>query len=291
MPGQLDAVASIVSKLGALVQKDHDLLITHGNASQIGYMMLRGEVARHVVHPLPLDICSADTQGATGYMLQQALTNWLEKQNVEKEVATVVTQVVVGDPMPPGAPKTKGVGPFFDWERAKSLKFDRGWDFTMVPGLGAQRIVPCLMPEQIVESKSISCLMESGFIIICAGGGGVAVRKDDECGFVGIDAVVDKACTAALLAKQIDADKIIFVTTRERIESLHNFNNGIDFHHLSLLDLNALIEQELNIKDTMRYKLIASQGYLRDGGKSVLFVSHDQLGEIPNPSVGLEISN
>ena len=171
------------------------------------------------------------------------------------------------------------------------MKFDRGCDFTMVPGLGAQRVVPCLMPKQIVESKTIAYLLEHGVVVICAGGGGVAVRKDDKCGLFGIDAVVDKALTAALLAREIHADKIVFVTTRERIESLFNFNNGAGFHQLSLSDLNALIKQTLNIKDTMRYKLIASQVYLRNGGKSVLFVSPDQLGEIPNPRVGLNITN
>jgi carbamate kinase len=171
IPGQLETIANVAGHLGALVKNGHRLVITHGNASQVGYMLLRGEVARHVIHSLPLDICGADTQGATGYMLQQALCNWFSRHGLDQEVTTLVTQVVVGEPAPPGAPCTKGIGPFFDWERAQALINNHKWEFDMVPGHGYQRIVPCLTPKKIVEARSIRNLFDNGAVVICAGGG------------------------------------------------------------------------------------------------------------------------
>ena len=297
IPGQLETIANVAGHLGALVKNGHRLVITHGNASQVGYMLLRGEVARHVIHSLPLDICGADTQGATGYMLQQALCNWFSRHGLDQEVATLVTQVVVGEPAPPGAPCTKGIGPFFDWERAQALINNHKWEFDMVPGHGYQRIVPCLTPKKIVEARSIRNLFDNGAVVICAGGGGIPVRAltppypplSGGAGgdLVGIEAVVDKAYTAELLAEVVQAKTILFVSPWERIVETFHLSLVDKLHRIDLSNLDTLIEQSSNMEDTMRHKLIISRHFLLEDGRSVFFLPPDQLGAVPHDCSGV----
>jgi carbamate kinase len=242
------------------------------------------------VHALPLDICGADTQGATGYMLQQALKNWLTQQGFQNEVSTIVTQVIVGEPTPPGAPCTKGIGPFFDMGRAQSLKIKRGWELDMIPGQGYQRVVPCLTPIEIVETNSIRILVERGVVVICAGGGGIPVRRDDQGGFAGVEAVVDKAYTAALLAQEIGTDTVVFVSPWKRIVSVFDLRINTKLLRLNLSDIDELIKPITIMEDTMRHKLIASRNFLQDRGKSVLIVPPDQLGMVPDRCGGIHLS-
>ena len=290
MQEQMDAIVRITDQLGKLVKDGHKLVITHGNAAQVGFVLLRGEAARHVVHSLPLDICGADTQGATGYMLQQALKNWLTQQNFQNEVSTIVTQVIVGEPTPTGAPRTKGIGPFFDMGRAQSLKIKRGWDLDMIPGQGYQRVVPCLTPMEIVEANSIRFLLDRGVVVICAGGGGIPVRIDDQGGMAGVEAVVDKAYTAALLAKEIGTDMIVFVSPWKRIVSVFDLRINTKLLQMSLSELDELIKPSTVMKDTMRHKLIASRNFLQNNGRTVLIVPPDQLGMVPDRCGGIQLS-
>ena len=290
MQEQMDAIVRITDQLGKLVKDGHKLVITHGNAAQVGFVLLRGEAARHVVHSLPLDICGADTQGATGYMLQQALKNWLTQQNFQNEVSTIVTQVIVGEPTPTGAPCTKGIGPFFDMGRAQSLKIKRGWELDMIPGQGYQRVVPCLTPMEIVEANSIRFLLERGVIVICAGGGGIPVRIDDQGGIAGVEAVVDKAYTATLLAKEIGTDMIVFVSPWKRMVSVFDLRINTKLLQMSLSELDELIKPSTVMKDTMRHKLIASRNFLQNNGRTVLIVPPDQLGMVPDRCGGIQLS-
>jgi carbamate kinase len=290
MQEQMDAIVRITDQLGQLVKDGHKLVITHGNAAQVGFVLLRGEAARHVVHSLPLDICGADTQGATGYMLQQALKNWLTQQNFQNEVSTIVTQVIVGEPTPTGAPGTKGIGPFFDMGRAQSLKIKRGWELDMIPGQGYQRVVPCLTPMEIVEANSIRFLFERGVVVICAGGGGIPVKIDDQGGIAGVEAVVDKAYTAALLAKEIGTDMIVFVSPWKRMVSVFDLRINTKLRQMSLSELDELIKPSTVMEDTMRHTLIASRKFLQNNGRSVLIVPPDQLGLVPDRCGGIQLS-
>lgn len=290
MRDQMDAIVRITDQLGQLVKDGHKLVITHGNAAQVGFVLLRGEAARHVVHSLPLDICGADTQGATGYMLQQSLKNWLTQQDFQNEVSTIVTQVIVGEPAPPGAPCTKGIGPFFDMGRAQSLKIKRGWELDMIPGKGYQRVVPCLTPIGIVEADSIRYLLERGVVVICAGGGGIPVRVDDQGGIAGVEAVVDKAYTAALLAKEIGTEMIVFVSPWKRIVSVFDLRINTKLMQMGLSELDELIKPSTVMEDTMRHKLIASRNFLQNDGRSILIVPPDQLGMVPDRCAGIHFN-
>jgi carbamate kinase len=289
MLGQMKAITYITNQLGKLVLAGHKLAITHGNAPQVGFMLLRGEAARHVVHPLPLDICGADTQGATGYMLQQSLRNWLDHQQDDTGVVALVTQVIVGEPTQTGAPRTKGIGPYFEHSRAQALEKSRGWELGMISGQGFQRIVPCLTPKRIIEANAIRYLFDHGMIVICSGGGGIPVMLDDANNIIGVEGVVDKAYTAFLLLSELKAKMVIFVSPWERIVNAFDFALENGLHRISLSDLDGLIERRPVIEDTMWHKIIASRNYLKNGGKSVLIVPPDQLGLVPDQCKGIKL--
>ena len=198
--GQKEAAVRIAGVLGEMVKAGHELVVTHGNGSQVGNMLFRAEVARHAVYALPLDVCGADTQGATGYLLQQALHNWLLQQGIEQEITTIVAQVIVDEGDLEAANLTKGVGPYFDQQRAQAYENSRGWDFMLIPGHGYQRVVPALLPKRIVEINSIRYLLERGVIVICTGGGGVPVQVDAQGVLHGTD--LDESTRAKLVASQ-----------------------------------------------------------------------------------------
>jgi carbamate kinase len=287
--GQKEAAVRMANILGEMVKAGHKLVVTHGNGPQVGNMLFRAEVARHAVYGLPLDVCGADTQGATGYLLQQALHNWLLQQGIEPEITTIITQVVVESEDLAHASLTKGVGPYFDQQRAQAYENSRSWHFVLVAGHGYQRVVPALLPKRIVEINSIRYLLERGVIVICTGGGGVPVRVDTQGQLVGVEAVIDKAHTAGHLAREIGAKTIVFVSPWERIE--RTFAGSI-FNGLTCIPRSALKElvgQKRNLEESTRAKLIASRDFLESGGQSVLMVSPEQLGARPQLGWGVRL--
>lgn len=286
--GQRDTAANIASKMGSLIKAGHQMVITHGNGPQVGNMLFRAEVASHAVHTVPLDVCGADTQGATGYLLEQALRNWLHQADIQKDVVALVTQVVVEKP-DIDVPATKGIGPFFDLDRARAYEANRGWKFAMIPGCGYQRVVPALVPYQIIEAGTIRTLMELGLIVICAGGGGIPVWVDAQGRYIGVEAVVDKAYTAVLLAQEVKAETIIFVSPMAKIERA--FTNSV-LNGIVCLPRSAIaqsLEQRPDLEDSVRTKLTAAQKFLQAGGQSVLLVSPEQLDSAPQPSWGVRM--
>jgi len=266
--------------MDGLLLAGHELVIVHGNAPQVGYVLLRGEAARHIVHTLPLDICGADTQGATGYMLQQALHNWFERHGITREVATVITQVVVEDEATPSEPAHKGIGPYFDYDRAQGYEMTRGWAFELVTGHGYQRVVPCLTPRRVVEAELIGRLSQLGVLVICAGGGGIPVRADEGGNLVGVEAVVDKAHTATLLAQEIKAEALIFVSAMEKIARGLTEDRPNRLLRLDKVKVDNYLQRRPAIDDGWRNKLVASANFLFAGGKDAFIVALEQLKDV-----------
>jgi carbamate kinase len=290
MGGQREAIVRMMGRVAEMIAAGHELVITHGNAPQIGNMLFRAAAASHIVHPLPLDICGADTQGATGYMMQQVLHNWLQRHGLEKEITTIVTQVLVEeDPARP--PTTKGIGPYLDDNKARAFTDYRGWEFARHPERGYQRIVRALKPTRIVEANPIRYLVDRGVTVICAGGGGVPVHLGDGQEMTGLEAVVDKAYTATLLAREIQADLIIFVSHQTDLAQTFKVDPTSGLHPFKLMALNELLGSREELIDTMRHKLIAGQNYLLHGGKTVLLVPPDHLAPDPESSHGIRLTS
>jgi len=289
LQGQKEAVAKIANSLGSILRAGHEIIIVHGNGPQVGNMLFRGEVASHAVSPVPLDVCGADTQGATGYFLQQSLRNLLRREGIDREVTAVITQVVVDQSDPELAAPIKGVGPFFDVERAHKYGDMRGWKFIMVPGRGQQRAVPALLPRQILEINSIRRLIESDTIVICAGGGGVPVTYDKQGDLIGVEAVVNKSHTSTLLANEVGAGTIVFVSQWEKIRRAFPQSAKDGFTRLTLTELNSLINEQGDLTDSMYLKLVASSKYLQAGGKAIWIIPPEQLGTVLDQDCGIQL--
>ncbi|WIY00491.1 carbamate kinase [Amycolatopsis mongoliensis] len=187
---------------------EHEVVLTHGNGPQVGMLALESAADPALTRPYPLDVLGAQTQGMIGYLLGQALQNVVPG----RPVATLMTQTLVSVADPAFAAPTKFVGPVYPQERAAALAAERGWAVRR-DGPNWRRVVPSPRPQRVVETRVIRTLVESGAIVVCAGGGGVPVVRDEHTGRLrGVEAVVDKDQTAALLAEALDADALLLLT-------------------------------------------------------------------------------
>jgi carbamate kinase len=185
----------------------HEVVITHGNGPQVGMLALESAADPALSAPYPLDVLGAQTQGMIGYWLLQALQNALPG----RQVASVVNQTLVSAADPAFASPTKFVGPVYDEPTARSLAAGRGW--TVAPdGAYWRRVVPSPLPQRIVETRVIRQLLGSGAVVVCAGGGGVPVVRDEAGHLSGVEAVVDKDLATAVLAEAIEADALLLLT-------------------------------------------------------------------------------
>ncbi len=195
---------------------EYDVVITHGNGPQVGNLLVQQDLAKNVIPPFPIDVNDAQTQGSLGYMIANALHNELRKRGKKREIAAIVTQIIV-DKNDPGFQKpTKPVGPFYSKEEAEKLQKEKGWIMKEDAGRGWRRVVPSPIPLDIVEKEVIKELLEKDIIVIAAGGGGIPVIEEDGV-LKGVEAVIDKDRASALLAKEIDADILIILTGVEKV--------------------------------------------------------------------------
>ncbi len=214
---QYDAAAKTAYHIARLIKEGHRVVIAHGNGPQVGYILLRAEYARKILHAVPLDSCVADTQGAIGYQLQRALDNELAKLGADVQVATIVTQVEVDDKDPSFNNPTKPIGSFMNEEEAMHHKNEDGWSVVEDAGRGYRRVVASPKPKAIVELKSVKTMLDNGVVVIAAGGGGIPVVRDENGMIEGREAVIDKDLAAALMAKQLKADLFVISTAVEKV--------------------------------------------------------------------------
>ena len=196
---------------------ENELVITHGNGPQVGALMIQHDAAKDQVPAFPIDILDAQTQGSIGYMITQAMNNTLKQKGVKKNVATVLTQVVVDKNDEAFQHPRKPVGPFYTKEVAEKYAKEKGWVIKEDAGRGYRRVVASPKPIDIVEKTAIEQLLENNNIVIATGGGGIPVIKDENGLLKGIEAVIDKDRASALLAKELDADIFIILTAVEKV--------------------------------------------------------------------------
>lgn len=213
---QYEAARKTAAHIARLIKEGHRVVIAHGNGPQVGFILLRAEYSRKILHGVPLDSCVADTQGAIGYQLQMALDNELRKLGVSRSVATVVTQVSVKADDPSFSKPTKPIGSFMSKEDALSRAENDGWNVVEDAGRGYRRVVASPKPVSIIEIDAIRSLLDSGTIVIAAGGGGIPVIQDAEGNLTGAEAVIDKDLAASLMARLLGADLFVISTAVEK---------------------------------------------------------------------------
>jgi carbamate kinase len=218
VPDQYHAIEQTCGHLTALLRDpDVRLVITHGNGPQVGFILQRSEIAAATLHQVPLDSCVADTQGAIGYQLQRALRNACDRVGLRRPAVTVVTQVLV-DPADPGFQHpSKPIGSFLTRERAEEHRVKDGWAVAEDAGRGWRRVVSSPKPTAILELDAIRALLDAGFVVVAAGGGGIAVVRDEEGELTGAAAVVDKDLATSLLAQELRADHLVISTAVEHV--------------------------------------------------------------------------
>ena len=217
VPDQYAAMVKTVHHITDLLEHRHRIVITHGNGPQVGFILLRSEHSRGLLHQVPLDSIVADTQGALGYQIQQALENEFRRRRLKKSVVTLVTQTLVNRDDAAFASPGKPIGEFYTREQAEERMRVEKWTMIEDAGRGWRRVVASPIPVRIVESGVVGHLVKEGYVVIAAGGGGIPVVADENGILRGVAAVIDKDLASAVLAREIGADMLVISTAVEKV--------------------------------------------------------------------------
>ncbi len=214
---QLEVVKETSAYIADIIAKGYKVVIAHGNGPQVGRIVLQNEAASEITPSLPFDVCGAESQGYIGYHIQQGLSEVLRHRGINKEVATVVTQVVVDQDDPKFKNPSKPIGPFYKEEEAKKIADEKGYVMKEDAGRGWRRVVASPLPVEIVELNAVKTLVDNGFIVVTVGGGGIPVVKDANGDLSGVAAVIDKDLASEKLAEDLDVDALVILTAVEKV--------------------------------------------------------------------------
>ncbi len=272
------AACESMRHIADMIQAGWDVVVTHGNGPQVGFILRRSELSRHELHEVPLDSCGADTQGAIGYMFQKALHNEFKRRGMKKETATVVTQTLVDSNDPAFQNPSKPIGSFMDQAMAQQKKAADGWNVVEDAGRGWRRVVASPLPKQIIEKAAIENLLKASFTVIAVGGGGIPVVEDERGDLVGMDAVIDKDYASSLLANSIQADLFVISTAVEKVALNYNKPDQQWLERLTLADARQYMAQGHFAKGSMGPKVQAIIWYLERGGRQALITNPENIG-------------
>ncbi len=279
LSSQYEAVKETAKYIADLIAEGLSIVITHGNGPQVGFIYRRGELARHELPLIPLDICGADTQGAIGYMIQKALLNEFRKRGIKKKVTAVVTQTIVSRDDPSFQYPTKPIGSFMSEEDALVSKKEFGWQVVEDAGRGYRRVAPSPASREIIELDVIKLLVESGYIVIAAGGGGIPVIKNEQGDLEGVEAVIDKDLGSSLLARNLGADTFIISTAVDAVYLNFGKKRQRPIRHATLLEIKRHLAEGHFKPGSMKPKIEAIIGFLEGGGKKGIITSPENLLE------------
>jgi carbamate kinase len=272
-----------------LIKAGHRVVLSHGNGPQAGVHLIRHEAASNLVPPSPLNVIVADTQGSMGYMIAQCLANALRMAGIEKDVVTVITQVVV-DPLDPSMRNpSKFVGPFYKAEQVDKLR-EHGWIIKEDFGRGYRRVVASPRPLDVVEKGTIKDLIDDGKIVIAVGGGGVPVMRSPEGILSGVDAVIDKDRASALLANLIGADELLILTGVDRIAVNYKKPDQRFFDTLTVAECERFLSEGQFPKGSMGPKIEAACDFIKRGGTKVIVTSLEKAAAAAAGGAGTVIT-
>ncbi len=271
------AACESMKHIAGMIETGWDVVVTHGNGPQVGFILRRSELARHELHEVPLDACGADTQGAIGYMFQKALHNEFKRRGIKKEAATVVTQVLVDKNDPAFQKPSKPIGSFMDEAMALKKRDDEGWNVVEDAGRGWRRVVASPLPKQIIERAAIEALIGSGFTVVAVGGGGIPVVETDQGDLQGVEAVIDKDYASGLLANSIQADLFVISTAVEKVAINYNKPGQQWLDRMTLAEARQHLAEGQFAKGSMGPKIQAVIWYLERGGKEALVTNPENI--------------
>jgi len=286
------AVVETAKHIVGMIQQGYEVVITHGNGPQVGFILRRSEIAKEfgAMHEVPLVSCGADTQGAIGYQIQQAMYNEFYKRGLHKTAVTLVTQVLVANNDPAFQKPGKPIGSFYTKEQAELIqKAHATWVLAEDAGRGYRRVVASPRPQEIVEKDVISKLAHDGYCVVCAGGGGIPVIKREDGMLQGVDAVIDKDFASSLLASQINADLLIISTGVPTVYLNYGKPNEKALDKISLAELKQYVSENHFAPGSMLPKVQAVIQFLENGGKRAIITNSESLEEAIFEKAGTHI--
>ena len=287
---QFSQTRKTMDGLSNFIDLNYNICITHGNGPQVGNELLRMDLTNEQVPPLPLGVCVANTQGQMGYMIQQTLQNKLRDMNIDREVVTLVTQVIVDKNDKSINNPTKYIGPIYSKKDIMPLSNKFNWKIKEQEPGNWRRVVPSPMPDYIMHGKSIKALVNRGTIVIAFGGGGIPVYNDDEHKIEGLDAVIDKDFSAAKMGRIIRAQELWIISDIEYVYRNFGEENQTPYKEISFQDLISLYKNNSFQEGTIKPKIKAAIHFLKHHGEKVVITSINNIHNALNDQSGTIIS-
>ncbi len=283
-------VQNLMHHIAEMIAQGWNVVVTHGNGPQVGFILRRSELSSHELHEVPLDYCGADSQGAIGYMFARALTNEFKNRKMEKQVAAVVTQTVVDINDEAFQHPTKPIGSFMGEEESKRRTTEDRWMVVEDAGRGWRRVVASPKPIDILEKDAIKALIDAGIIVVAVGGGGIPVVREPNGDIEGVEAVIDKDFGSSLLATMLGADLFVISTAVEKVAINFNKPDQKWLDNLTLAEAKEYAAAGHFAKGSMLPKIEAIIKFLENGGKKALITNPENIGRALKGETGTWIS-
>ena len=278
VPDQYTAASESMNHIAEMIAQGWDVVVTHGNGPQVGFIQRRSELSRHELHEIPLDYCGADTQGAIGYMFVMALHNEFLNRGMDKKAVAVVTQTIVDGDDPAFKNPTKPIGSFMDEKMAQERAEKENWSVVEDAGRGWRRVVASPIPQRIVEASAIRNLIDAGFTVVGVGGGGIPVIEEANGSLVGVEAVIDKDFGSSLLSTMINADLFVISTAVEKVAINFNKPGQKWLDRMTVAEAEAYMAEGHFAKGSMLPKIQAILRFIKNGGKQALITNPENIG-------------
>ena len=289
IPDQYEMVTRIAVDIAGMIEAGWNVVLTHGNGPQVGFILRRSEISINEVPPVPMDYAGADIQGAVGWMFVRAMRNEFRRRGMQRRAVAVVTQTVVDRADPAFADPSKPIGSHMDEARAKRLAKQYHWTVREDAGRGWRRVVPSPKPQSIVETDVIRHMAGAGYVVVACGGGGIPVIEDERGDLQGVEAVIDKDLASSLLARSLGADALVLPTGVEKVALDYNKPSQRWVDRMSLAEARRHYAEDQFDKGSMGPKIAALIDFIGGGGKLGLITNAPNLPRALRGETGTRI--
>lgn len=288
---QLEVVEKTSEYIADIVERGYEVIVAHGNGPQVGRIVIQNEVASASTPAMPFDVCGAMSQGMIGYHIQQGLSKVLRHRGINKNVVTVVTQVVVDKDDPKFKAPSKPIGPFYTEEEAKAIAAEKGYTMKEDAGRGWRRVVASPLPVEIVELDAVKTLNDAGFVVVTVGGGGIPVVRNEAGDLEGVAAVIDKDLASEKLARDMDADALVILTAVEKVSINFKKPDQKDLDRMSAAEAKQYTKEGHFAPGSMLPKIEAALNFVESKpGRVAIITSLDKAVDAIEGRAGTTIT-